>query len=414
MIRVLIIVTILIVKIFMTTTQESIVDSISRDNVDQLRTTLSRALSVIDQSQFPFVSAVKLTAKPVNSEWLVKGIIEQGSLNLLFGEPASGKSLIGLDFAFCIAAGIDWHDHRTKQTDVVIVAGEGHSGIARRIKALEVKYQINAPKNLVISEKPAQLLDEDNAQLVADSIKAICPNPGLVIIDTLHRNMDGDENSSQDIGRFIHNLDTHIKPLGAAVLVVHHTGHSDKQRSRGSSSIRAAMDGEFSASKKNGGIILSCHKAKDFEAFKPLQFSLKLTHLDWTDDKGKPLTSVYLEYKGLADSTSKKGKTLTAREKEILATLDEALVEHGVEPTPSIKDRFGDFDREQKIVHIDYWRKEAYRVITIDTDDEDKKDAKKVAFRRCREKLSNLDLIIVYDDYAWRKSTYQDNERSIE
>jgi hypothetical protein len=221
--------------------------------------------------------------------------------------------------------------------------------------------------------------------------------------------MDGDENSSQDIGKFIHNLDTHIKPLGAAVLIVHHTGHSDKQRSRGSSSIRAAMDGEFSASKKDGGIILSCHKAKDFEAFKPLQFSLKPTHLDWTDDKGKPLTSVYLEYKGLADTTSRKGKTLTAREKEILTTLDEALAEHGVEPTPDIKARFGNFNRNQKIVDISYWRRKAYRVITVDTDDAEKSNAKRTAFTRCRDKLSKNGLIVVYDDYAWRVPEHQGN-----
>jgi archaellum biogenesis ATPase FlaH len=383
------------------------------NNADQLSETLGEVHSLVDKLQFRLLSAAHLVAKPVKIEWLLEGIIEKRSLNLLFGEPGTGKSLFALDWAFCIANGIGWHGCRTEQTGVVIIAGEGHSGIARRLKALERKYQIEIPVRLAISEQPAQLLNTKNAQLVADSIQAICPNPGLVIIDTLHRNMDGDENSSQDIGRFINNLDRFIRPLDAAVLIVHHSGHSDKQRGRGSSSIRAAMDGEFSASKKNGSIILSCHKAKDFEVFKPLQFSLKRTNLDWADDDGKPQTSVYLEYEGVMNTTSKKQK-LSSREEAIFNTLNEAIADHGVEPTSDIKDRLGIFDKEQKIVHIDYWRKKAYPVITVDTDDAEKSNAKRTAFKRCREKLSDHGLIVEYDDYVWRIPEHQVTQRNIE
>ena len=51
----------------------------------------------------------------------------------------------------------------------------------------------------------------------------------------------------------------------------------------------------FSATKDSETVVLSCHKAKDFEAFKPLQFALTPVKLDWCDEDGKPLTSVYLE-----------------------------------------------------------------------------------------------------------------------
>ena len=141
-----------------------------------------------------------------------------------------------------------------------MIAGEGFAGMARRLKALEAKHGRPAPDRLFISERPADLIDEKAAQWVADSIAAICPNPGLVIVDTLHRNMTGDENSSADIGQFIANIDNHLRPLGAAVLIVHHSGHSTAQRSRGSSSIRAAMDAEFSATKDGLNVILTCTK----------------------------------------------------------------------------------------------------------------------------------------------------------
>jgi hypothetical protein len=351
---------------------------------------------------FPLVAASQLTEQPIQIEWLVENILEQGSLNLLFGEPGAGKSLFAVDWAFCMASGMNWHDYRTKQTDVVIVAGEGFAGMARRLKALECKYQIKAPDNLFISQRPAQLLDAENAQWVAKSIKAMCPSPGLVIIDTLHRNMDGDENSSQDIGAFISNIDNHLRPLGAAVLVVHHSGHGQKDRSRGSSSIRAAMDGEFSATKNDGGITLTCHKAKDFEALKPLQFALKPIDLNWLDRDGEPMTSVYLEHKGDAMPITKRLR-LSARDGAILTSLGEAIAEHGIEPTAEIKAKFAGFDsfegKAQKIVLVEHWRPMAYKSFNVDANTD---DARRMALKRCRDKLLNQGFTGEYDGYIWR------------
>lgn len=359
------------------------------------------------QPLFPLKSAAELTAKPTPLDWLVKNILEQGSLNLLFGEPGAGKSLFALDWGFCLAAGLSWNDHRTKQADVVIVAGEGYSGYQRRLKALEHKYKTKAPANLYISQRPAQMLDETNTRWLADTIKTICANPGLIIIDTLHRNMDGDENSSQDIGKFISNIDLYLKPLAVAVLVVHHSGHSTKERSRGSSSIRAAMDGEFSATKSENGIILACHKAKDFEAFKPLQFTLKVVELDWLDEDDKPMTSVFLDCQGEAKNSKKKQK-LSARDDAILTSLNEAIATHGIEPTPEIKTKFSGFDclvgKMRKIVHIDHWRELAYKTISIDAEDKTNPNAKKQAFRRCRNVLLDNGLTVEHGDYAWRIS----------
>jgi hypothetical protein len=357
--------------------------------------------STREKPLFPLISAPRLTEKPVPIVWLVQNIIERGSLNLLFGEPGAGKSLFALDWAFCMASGINWHGHKTQQTDVVIIAGEGFAGMARRLKALEAKYGRPAPAGLYISERPAQLLDPNNAQWVADSIAAMCPNPGLVIIDTLHRNMDGDENSSQDIGKFINNLDNFLKPLGAAVLVIHHSGHGQKDRSRGSSSIRAAMDGEFSATKEGGAIVLTCHKAKDFEAFKPLQFTLTPTKLDWCDEDRKPLTSVYLEKGEEIDRKTNKRKKLSANEMALLTSLGWAMDEHGVSPSAEIRELFGGLDgplnENKKIVHSDHWKELAYKALG-----DSSPEAKRKAFDRGWKSLVNAGIIVNYDDYFWR------------
>jgi hypothetical protein len=354
---------------------------------------------------FPLVAARDLTASPVKIDWLLENVIERRSLNLLFGEPGAGKSLFALDWAFCMAAGIDWHGHKTKPTDIVIIAGEGFSGFGRRLKALEQKYGMKTPEGLFISERPAQLLDERSAQSVAESIHEICSNPGFVIIDTLHRNMNGDENSSQDIGKFINNIDNILKPLGCAVLIVHHSGHENKQRSRGSSSIRAAMDGEFSAIKDKDGITLSCHKAKDFEAFKPLTFALVITELDWPAENNAPMTSVYLSHMGEAKPSSPK-RRLSARDDAVLTCLNEAIAKHGIEPSAEIKSKYGGFNtmtgKSKQIVHIDHWRDTAYKTITVECETPEKKaEALKKAFKRSRDKLFDCGFTVEHGDYAW-------------
>lgn len=359
----------------------------------------SQEEEIKDDELFPLIEASELTANPIKIDWLLDGILEKGSLNLLFGEPGAGKSLFALDWAFCIASGMDWHEYKINQSDVVIVAGEGYSGFCRRLKALETKYGRKSPSNLLISKVPADFLNTKNIKLLAKTILNRCSNPGLVIIDTMHRNMTGDENSSEDIARFISNIDQLLKPLGVAVLNVHHSGHGQKDRSRGSSSIRAAMDGEFSSTKDGDSIILSCHKAKDFEAFKPLQFSLKSIELDWFDDDGEQLTSVYLEHTGEAKEVRKTVK-LTSRDNFILKSLNSAINCTGVEPNAEIKKKFGCFDgwinENRKVVHIDDWRDFAYKAICADNHEAERK-----AFKRCRDKLFEAGKIIEFDGFVW-------------
>ena len=120
-------------------------------------------------------------------------------------------------------------------------------------------------------------MDVDSAKSVLETVEAI-GNVKLIVIDTLHRNMgSGDENSSKDFAEFLNNVDTYLKSTGAAVIIIHHSGHDAKERARGSSSIRAAMDVEYQVTKDDatGIVTLSNTKMKDFEPPKPLSFKFK-------------------------------------------------------------------------------------------------------------------------------------------
>jgi len=138
---------------------------------------------------------------------------------------------------------------------------------------------------------PAQLTDSVNAQWVSNAVNQICPDAGLIIVDTLNRNFGGlDENSTKDMTLFISNLDNSFRSTGKTVIVVHHTGHVEANRGRGSSSLPGACEGEFIVKKQDNGLILTCEKQKNAKKSAPLQFKFKEIEIPGrVDDDGEPV-----------------------------------------------------------------------------------------------------------------------------
>jgi archaellum biogenesis ATPase FlaH len=355
---------------------------------------------------FKLIPATELTAQPASIRYLIDGYVPEQSLIEIFGPPGHGKSFVSMDMAFCIAGGIDWHGLETQQGPVVYIAGEGFSGIGQRVRALEIKHGIPA-KNFYVSTQPASLTDEENAAWVAEAVRRY--KPVLIVIDTLSRNFGGgDENSTRDMNAFVSNLDTHIKG-NAAVLIVHHTGLVEKSRARGSSVLHGAMDAEYSITKDDRLITFANTKMKESEPPPSLMFEMTVQDLNWTNEAGDPIKSIVLEKTDWTPTKVADSKWhLSARDDAILTSLNEAIAAHGVEPTAAIKVKFAGFcsmtGEHQKVVHIDHWRGLAYQAITIDSanNDSSKSEAKKKAFKRCRDKLFNSGLTVEYGDYAWR------------
>ncbi len=230
-------------------------------------------------------------------------------------------------------------------------------------------------------------------------------NVNLVIVDTLHRNMGGgSEDSADDFGLILKNIDTFLKPLGVTTLIVHHCGHGNQDRARGSYSIRASMDFEYQVVKNGSKITVKNTKMKDGDTPKPLAFELKPVEIG-LDDDGEVITSAYLSYAGETEATAneKRKPKLSANDDAILTSLDDAIAKHGVSPTQMIKEKFGGFDglanQYHKVVNIEFWRELAFKTIV---DDSKTRDAKYKAFARSLKKLRDHGLIEHHDDYAWR------------
>ncbi|WP_228374060.1 AAA family ATPase [Chloracidobacterium thermophilum] len=249
--------------------------------------------------RFRMTSAFELRRNPLSHDWLIQGFLEANTLALLFGEPAAGKSLLALDWAASVATGRAWCGRQTRRGTAIYLAGEGYRGLARRLAAWErVNGQESSPDvPLLFSECIAGLPDSVGAVIEGiDAVAIRYGKPLLVVIDTLARCFTGDENSAGGMGGFLTACDAMRLRYGCTVLIVHHSGHSDKGRARGYSSLPAAMDAIYQLETEGEGRRkLKCSKAKDFSPPATCSFIIQEVKLPDTDQRGKPVTAPVLK-----------------------------------------------------------------------------------------------------------------------
>lgn len=254
--------------------------------------------------QFLDVSELITDIKPI--QWLVRDYFERDAISLIYGPPACGKSFFAIDIVCSIAMGVEWMGHKTHAGPVFYIAGEGHNGLARRFKAWEVArgHKIEAGR-IFKSAGALSILDEEEVQLMVEAIEAYIEQtgtvPAIVVVDTLARNFGaGDENSTEDMSRFIDHIDRYIrKRWQCNVLIVHHSGHN-AERARGSSALKAAVDSEIEVTKdESGNVKIKATKMKDAELPNELLLKLKSVELpNVYDEDGKQVTSAILEVAG--------------------------------------------------------------------------------------------------------------------
>jgi len=252
---------------------------------------------------FQLIRIGELLGKIEKIEWLIDGFFEKKSLNMIYGESGAYKSFLAVSIACSIASGTKWYGRDIEQGPVVYIAGEGLRGIPKRVQAWAEENSVNgADIDMYLSSSSANLLDPENVMQIKKSIAAV--NPVLIIYDTLARNFGGgDENKTADMVKFINEVDS--VGVESASLLIHHTGLMEKDRARGSSALRAALDSEFrmsfnsQADKESNKplLILTNTKMKDSEKVENIYFEKQIRILDF----GNIIESVVLKKIDQAD-----------------------------------------------------------------------------------------------------------------
>lgn len=221
-------------------------------------------------------SLTELLALPP-ATWLVHKAVPAGGMVGLYGPSGIGKTFIAVDLAMCVATGLPWGGREVERGLVLYISAEGGAGIAKRFLAWLVEHGLN-PKDADI----AFLLDslavtsdsEAMVVLVERIVNEVRRSPSLIIIDTLARCFDGNENEQEDMSRFVAGVDHLRKEFDATVLIVHHT-RLDGNRERGNTAFRAAADMMMSVEGEGDRMTLKCNKMKDDREFEDIELELR-------------------------------------------------------------------------------------------------------------------------------------------
>lgn len=245
------------------------------------------------------VPADDLSTQPSPIKWLIKGWIQEEALIMIHGPSGGGKTFMVLDQCLRIASGGgEWMGHKVKAGSVGYFAGEGHHGLRGRIAAWKQKNNIGK-LNMWVSKSGCDLNTPAGYQRVREALLSLDERPSLIVFDTLHRFLLGDENSAQDTKSMLDACAALMMEFGCTVVLVHHTGVSaeNQHRARGSSAWRGALDIEISVAPgdENKPMQISQKKSKDAELTLDVYATLeKIAITGWIDEDGDQVYSAVL------------------------------------------------------------------------------------------------------------------------
>ena len=241
----------------------------------------------------------EFSAQPAPISWLVKRWLQSQALIMVHGPSGGGKTFVVLDWCLRMASGtVDWCGHKVKAGNVVYLAGEGHHGLRGRIAAW--KHHNKAGKlSMWLSKDGCDLNTPIGYLQVVEQVRLLQEKPELIVVDTLHRFLSGDENSAQDAKTMLDACGNLMTEFDCSVVLVHHTGVSDESqhRARGSSAWRGALDIEISVVpvKKDEPMQLVQRKSKDSELAPTVYLQLEtVTIPSWYDEDNQPVTSAVI------------------------------------------------------------------------------------------------------------------------
>ena len=348
-----------------------------------------------------FIFGADFCKQPPSSNSIIRGMLDYDSLAYCWGDSEAGKSFLMLDRDLHIANGMKWCGRKTKQGLVLYIVGEGKHGLIKRVKAWHDYYGLPVSNNIAFRTIPTALCDPKAVDELVAEIKSIVTalnrRPTLIELDTVNRNFGpGDENSTKDMTSFFAGLDALRIATGAAISAVHHCGHGDKTRSRGSIVLHNSVDFEYRVSKEGDTFneyvtTLEFIKVKDYDKPNPISWKWQLQTLPWADedDDGNavPMNSVVF----VPTEYEKKNPTSFSKAESIaLEALRDALIKHGTESNGVVS------------VSEDDWRQSAY---DLGISNAATQNAKRMAFTRSVNKLIDEKKVTHHAGRYWIPAT---------
>jgi hypothetical protein len=229
------------------------------------------------ERRWNFLSMDELESLPP-PQWLVPGILTEGSIAAIYGAPESGKSFLAVDMSMSVASGIAWHGREVLPGGVLYVAAEGAPGLGKRVRAWKLdRGAASRPIAFSLMRDPLSLTTEKEARDFARAVRSSLGELRMIVVDTLNQTAAGaDENSAKEMGQYIAGMKRLRDATGATVVVVHHSGKDEARGMRGSTALLGAMDTTVEVKRSTDGksIEVQVRKQKDAEREPAMRFNL--------------------------------------------------------------------------------------------------------------------------------------------
>jgi hypothetical protein len=251
----------------------------TRERLDQIvADTLEPTDPELERFVGKFLDVATLETMPPPA-WTIDGILQEAPISLLYGDGASYKSFLALDWALHMARGarrpVEWYGHAVKAERTLYVAAEGTGGLPARVRAWLARHESTAGEvaDFILYPGAVSLLDAADVRRL---VKA-CRRYGFtrLIVDTLRRSMPGaEENSAKDVGLVISNLGRIYEDAGVRSLVIHHAnkggGYRGSTVAYDDADNVLKMERDKETPEKALEATLKAEKTKDGAEFEPL------------------------------------------------------------------------------------------------------------------------------------------------
>jgi hypothetical protein len=328
------------------------------------------------------------------SNYLVKGILPRTGLAVVWGPPKCGKSFWTFDLVVHIALGREYRGRKVQQGVVGYCALEGGGGFGNRIEAWRKQHGNGGGENVpfYLIRQPFDLVADHQILIAAIRAELGKAAPSAIVIDTLNRAMGGgDENKSDDMGKFIKALGAVQAAFDCLIVVVHHCGIIGT-RPRGHTSLAGADDVQIRIERDKDGVIkATVEHAKDFEAGDVLACKLDRVELS-TDSDGDPISSCVI----VASEASAAEPKLPKVQQLAYDALKRTIKDEGVEVKADSEMAKKGVPIGQRACLSESWRQCFYRL-----HEARRPEAKRQALFRATLQLEDSKLIALAGQYIW-------------
>jgi hypothetical protein len=334
------------------------------------------------------------------ARYLVRNIIPQTGIMVVWGPPKCGKSFWLFDLLMHVALGWSYRGKTVQQGTVVYLVLEGDEGFSDRAVAFRQHWLKDHKGDVpffVISTKLALVTDYND--LIRD-IKAQLPKGATVAaiaIDTLNRSMRGSESNDQDMTAYVNAADAVKEAFNCAVPIIHHSG-VDGERPRGHTSLTGAVDCQVKVKRNEArNVVATVEYMKDGIEGEEIISNL-LTLTIGREESGEDITSCVVE--AVDKKLAGKGKKLTDAQYKFMECVFAALNDFGV-PTaaanlpnlPKTVNKVVDFKHIRAIFHA--------RTPQTDEDDEKHTSRTRTHLSRSSKDMQSARVVGFQAPFMW-------------